>query len=116
MAHDLTPEQQTRIFDSRTEVGIRTTPPGMAFWAGSGPAGKTCRECIHWQADGYYAGGNRAFNQGLKPGICRKARAMTMGKAQPPVRYINSACKYFEPNPNPPTIAKARLPVKRADG
>jgi hypothetical protein len=27
---------------------VRNTPPGMAYWAGTGPHGQTCKSCAHF--------------------------------------------------------------------
>ena len=71
----------TRIFDKTSEVGFAKTPPGMAFWIGTGPHGAKCKNCA-------------AFN-GEAKGYCRRYHRMTNRKGK---RFAGSsaACKYFE--------------------
>lgn len=67
----------------------------MAHFAGSGPVGKTCRECEHWQMQG------RTVNGELKPGLCAKFRRLT-GWEGAKVPDLAAACKYFEETDIPP--------------
>jgi hypothetical protein len=78
------------------ELAARTVQ-GMAHWAGSGPKMMTCRLCVFWQMQGYYAGG-----KGLKPGPCRKYSTMMRGAVGGRIPHDTSACKYFEENQNAP--------------
>lgn len=79
--------------DKRQERAL--TFPGMASWGGSGPKGKTCRECEHWlHKGGYYATGV------IFPAVCRKAKALMVKATSVP--DFASACKFFLENPNPP--------------
>jgi hypothetical protein len=67
----------------------RDTAPGMAHWAGSGPANKFCTTCKLAEWNGYYA------NKPLpKPITCAKYRAM-MGKAIP-YTHGKKACRFYE--------------------
>lgn len=68
----------------------RRTPPGMAFWAGTGPAGATCRGCQFWLSDGYLADCGL-----LKDSICGKYRSMMNGEAGAKLSHYTPACKYF---------------------
>jgi len=64
---------------------------GMAFFAGTGPVGKTCGDCAfrgYWRKA---ASGNNYCVQ-----KCEKARKMA-GRHMADVSARNSACKYFEP-------------------
>ena len=63
--------------------------PGMAYFAGTGPAGKTCGECIH-------RGYRRNAHDVKKHYGCRQFRSLT-GKNGPAVESWWYACKYFEP-------------------
>lgn len=76
------------------------TYPGMAAWAGRGPAGRTCRECSLFKSPGYYSAKGQKGG-GLKPGKCLWAVGgmKTSGKAFP---HDAKACKHFIENPNPP--------------
>jgi hypothetical protein len=41
---------------------VRDTPPGMAAWAGTGPADRTCEQCRHFHLRGYATGWCKEFN------------------------------------------------------
>jgi hypothetical protein len=93
------------------EAQRRRTVPGMAYWAGSGPAGTTCRECVFWtgcgQEKGYYA--SKGMKRGtLKPRKCERYRQMMRGETGPAVPYLTAACKHFERNASPPAIEEPR--------
>jgi len=81
MASNLGPDVLTRIFDETSEDGSARTPIGMAHWAGSGPEGLTCKECLH-------------FEEKFK-GRCLKVHALT-GQRGKPFPAASAACKYFE--------------------
>ena len=75
-----------------TIEGVRSSSevlPGMAFYAGTGPAGKTCGECAF------------AFQPGKGGKAWRCAKyiklAMREGKA---IKLTYAACKYFEEKKN----------------
>lgn len=77
------------------------TVPGMAFWAGSGPAGRTCRECVHWSASGRYIRhrkGNKAKRPegSLKDQRCDKYARLSYGREGDKLGYHTPACRYFE--------------------
>ena len=78
---------------------VRASVPGMAHFALTGPAGRTCRECEHWGAGGgrdggYYADGQRL----LKPRMCNKYRKlMLLGRKNSPlIRYDTPSCRHFD--------------------
>lgn len=75
---------------------IRDTPPGMAHWMGTGPAGKTCRECTFFDADGHDAAGM------LKAARCKKHTALMNGRQGPKIKHANASCRFFHENLNPP--------------
>lgn len=85
--------QLTQMFDEQSERGIRDTKPGMAFWVGSGPSGKTCRGCKSFNSEDTYASGYRAGTP--KPVPCAKYTHM-MGRKGPKIQHDYRACKYFE--------------------
>lgn len=92
--HLTAPDPQLAKFQAQT-------PPGMAFWSGTGPTGTTCRECRFWKEDGLDAEGD------LKDAKCaqyeRMMRAAMILEAQG--LYLPGAtasCKYFVENPSPP--------------
>ena len=90
----------TRMFDETTETGFCKTPEGMAHWAGTGPSGKVCRQCLHYSSPGRYSQGGK-FPGYLKPGRCVEYGAM-MRKKGPAFPVRTPSCKHFEEHPNPP--------------
>lgn len=86
----------------------RRTHPGMAHFAGTGPAGATCRECVFFGASFNTAGrfnySSKTGGKGgqIKPHPCEKFRQMMNGKVGNGVPEDASACKYFDRNANPP--------------
>lgn len=79
----------------------RKTPPGMAFWAGTGPAGKTCRECKFWENQGWLTSCGL-----LKDAHCEKYTRMMNGNVGGRIPHFTVACKYFEAEAFPPSIEK----------
>ncbi len=81
------------------------TKPGMAFWSGSGPLGKTCRECVNW-------GWSKHFRRDpwgeLRPRMCSKFIRLTGGQKGDGVPHHVEACKYFEERPSSPEPVKAK--------
>lgn len=76
------------------------THRGMAHFAGTGPRGKTCRECKYWAAcNGYYAKSSR-HGDTLKPSPCLQFRKLTGGEG-PGIPGSAPACKYFDPAKDP---------------
>lgn len=97
----------TSMFDQTAEDGVRETPPGMAHWAGTGPSGKSCRECGHWKTRGRYASAaNRHAAGELKPSPCGKYESLMQQKG-PPIEHWRRACRHFEPR------SKVLSPVQR---
>lgn len=80
-----------------TEPEHLATHEGMAHFAGTGPAGRTCRECIHWDK------GNRN-NGWLQPAPCKEFARLSKSKrrSRHAVPDDAAACKYFEINHNAP--------------
>ena len=71
----------------------RLSPPGMAYFAGTGPAGAICKECSFFQYDAATP---------YTPMRCAKYVAMmkTAGQNRPAVFRVppsTAACKYFDP-------------------
>ena len=85
--------------------------PGQAHFGGTGPAGKTCRECWHFeiqQADHGGAPTTFSYTQAdLKPGTCAKFAAMMRVNSCPSFPHSAAACKYFEVNPSPPAALRS---------
>lgn len=92
-----------------TTEQINKTVPGMAHWAGTGPKGKTCRECISFATTGqrYASKGGKHAKGELMPSRCAAYRRLK-GEAGKPVPHWKQACKHFEPSPNPQQGVKVR--------
>jgi hypothetical protein len=74
----------------------RSSFAGMAHFAGTGPAGSTCRECRFWQHVQYgYHSRVGKYHGLIKPCACAKYRSIT-GRAGALVPDDAMACKYFE--------------------
>lgn len=71
------------------------THAGMAHFGGTGPAGKTCRECVNFKDDGYLMATNE-----LKPGRCAEYLKRMGLVTGPKFPHSVSACKHFVDNPN----------------
>jgi hypothetical protein len=81
------------------EERIRVTHDGQAHWADS--AVNTCRECACWGfADEPF---KRACSGRLLALPCTKFRELT-GKKGPRVPHYAHACKFFERNPDAPSV------------
>lgn len=77
----------------------RVTHKGMAHFAGTGPNGRTCRECIHWD---HFNGSYRKGDGRISKASCKKFSALTRGEKGHPVPDDAMACKYFDINPAVP--------------
>ena len=89
----------TPAYGEARERQIDRTVPGMAFFAGTGPPGKTCGDC---RLLGYHRKCVR-YNEHNEPvegtrftSACAKFRQLS-GKDGPIVSKRTDACKYFEP-------------------
>jgi len=91
-----------RLTFDRVDNRAANTHIGMAYFAGTGPSNKTCRECAFWR-DGKHLYFHTGSKRGLKPVSCGKFRRM-MGRKGLAVPHEASACKYFEQAENPPAI------------
>lgn len=101
-------QSQTQMFDPVSEAGMKTTPPGMAHWSGTGPDGKTCRECAHYTNEGRYTATSKGHATGqLKPGRCLKYQSLTKRKGAK-FPFIKLACKHFQQHPNPPVAVEQK--------
>lgn len=98
---DQTPHLKS-VFDERMTKLIRNTRPGMAHWSGSGPQGKSCRECIHFESQGYFSASHRFTPGALKPGKCKRFKKMT-GTAGAAFSGNTLCCRFFEENEKAPT-------------
>jgi len=83
-------------FRQRLEASV----PGMAHWGDTGPAGRTCRECLHW-------GDSIRFRRQageLCPRRCRQFSRLMQGAQGPGVPHSQPSCRHFTPLNNPPSI------------
>ena len=94
----------TDAHDNGVDALARKTPAGMFFWAGTGPKGKTCRECSFVVLNGRYAGNGGVHGAPfeLKPVQCRKA--VQHGIQKKAFRHSMACCKYFAQNERPPKV------------
>jgi hypothetical protein len=81
------------------------TYAGQAYFPGTEPSGRTCRECRFWAPPigvikHQYGGG---VHRELKPCKCIKHTEFR-GKPGQEVPHHAAACKYFEPSDSPPKI------------
>ena len=112
---------KTKIFDIELNGNLEATFIGQAHFGGSGPTGRTCRECQLWhvlknasrgaaaspQAPGYYKRRAKTPYE-LKPAKCH---AKVPNKAPERIPHYASACRHFVENSNAPA---ARMePPKR---
>lgn len=86
------------------ETAYRKTFPGQAHLAGSGPEGKTCRECRLFSNEGRYSANSAKHPpNSLKPGHCRKYTVL-MKRQGAKFPHSARACRHFEQNETPPAI------------
>lgn len=99
----------THIHTNVTPKQVARTFSGMAHWAGTGPSGKTCLECVEFAARHRYkaAGGHHAKGE-IKPARCRKYTRLMAGLEGKPVPHYARACRHFLQNPSPPQKIKTR--------
>lgn len=77
--------------------------PGMAHFAGSGPAGKTCGQCVH---RGYWKKGKDKIDKAthliketqVKTTACKEFLRLSL-KHGPAVNVGWAACKFFKERP-----------------
>lgn len=105
LTHDSESLHLTRGHDNRMSTLIRNTENGMAHWAGTGPDGKTCRECLSFVDRGHYSGADKFKAHTLKPGPCHKFKTlMSRKKFGPEISPKNMACRFFEQHEDPPAF------------
>jgi hypothetical protein len=88
------------------------THRGMAHFAGTGPVGRTCRECAHWQskrrwsAPGALGGGEPLASP------CARYHVL-MRQPGKPVPHSAWACRHFEQSPAPQPLQRPRKEFER---
>lgn len=88
-------------------VSIRQTHLGQAHFAGTGPSGKTCRECTKWQMRDMddqriayrYTGGDRRGWLAIGPAKCVHP---ILNKADRLIPADAGACRFFDQSDLPP--------------
>ncbi len=95
------------LTETNTSDLVKGTHVGMAYFAGTGPKGKTCRECAHWGATvRKHLYRNPVYSApDLQHHECNKFTKM-IGRAGGKVPHEAAACKYFKQSENPPAIRK----------
>lgn len=85
---NLTNPEGDREFQKRAATHV-----GMAHFAGSGPAGATCRHCVHWQHADWHSNSGK-HGGAPKDSACAEHRRLS---ANPGAKVPHSAmaCKYF---------------------
>ncbi len=93
---------QEHLTPAPIDVLARISHPGMAHFAGTGPRGSTCRECVFWAHGPHdYRAKNGKWRGLIEAATCKKYRQITMqtgGK----IPDDAAACKYFDQNATPP--------------
>ena len=97
----------TNPFDSHMAAMMADTFPSMAHWAGSGPAGMTCRQCDHWKSD---CGYKRNEVGDLLPRRCRKFSRLSQGLHGHGVPHFAKACRHFIEQAAPPPVVGRNTP------
>ena len=95
----------------------KETAPGMAHFAGTGPSGKTCGDCVN---RGYYRKRTPKFNErtnewvekSYKTAGCAKFNQLT-GNHGPTIDTKLHACKYFEEKPREQPASQQRTAQAR---
>lgn len=99
---------QDHLTAAPADAMARASYPGMAHFAGTGPRGKTCRECMFWEHGPHdYRSKNGKYRGLIEPARCMRYRQITLQEGQK-VPDEAMACKYFDQNAEPPArFAKA---------
>lgn len=109
-----------RLTSADHDGAIRETYLGQAHIAGTGPNGKTCRECAHWYVEkynpfeerhvashpGYYGPTHTTRPLEAKNARCNRP---ILNKANKRIPHHARACRLFQQAENP-------LPAKRDPG
>lgn len=96
----------TVVDKTLNDLQVRT-PSGMAYWAGTGPIGTTCRECAFYQFNGYKSKRGGISGGVLKLGVCNKYTLMMQSNGSK-IPFETPSCKYFELNKQIPPITDPR--------
>jgi hypothetical protein len=93
----MTDNLSLHLTQPNAELGklIAATPSGMAFWAGTGPANTTCRECMFFDHQKSYYAKKGIGGGSLNPARCKKYSALA-NRHGDKIEHGTRACKYFE--------------------
>jgi hypothetical protein len=111
----------TRAHNPRTSAMIEASRPGMAHFAGTGPEGRSCRECIHWsrkwkdiEHDESIKSGEFKYAHGvLMPRRCRKFWRMMNRQRGKSLPHRMASCRHFSENPDAPPVVKPAKEKRR---
>lgn len=93
---------QDHLTTSPADSLARASFPGMAHFARTGPANKTCRECVFWKHGPYdYRAKNGKYRGLIEPATCSKYRSITQNEGAK-IPDDAPACKYFDQNSTVP--------------
>ena len=87
-------EPQQHLTADPTDAAARATHPGMAHFAGTGPADTECRGCAYWCPD--HTKGFKPVTK-VKSARCRKYARLTQTDTGPLVPGCAASCRHFEP-------------------
>jgi hypothetical protein len=76
-----------------TDAAARATHPGMAHFAGTGPADTACRDCAFWSPD--HTKGSRPIETVTKA-RCRRYARLMQTETGPMVPGKAASCRHFE--------------------
>jgi hypothetical protein len=111
------------LTEAKFDGQIRDTFLGQAHIAGTGPSGRTCRECRYWHAwknknnspfsenpptpvpPGYFSKSHDENPNGLKKARCNRP---VLNKAKKAIPHFAKSCRLFEENPEPPPIVRPK--------
>lgn len=95
-------------------ASIQQTYGGMAHFAGTGPDGRTCRECAGWRRNAAkFARDEIKDGGGLLPRRCRTFRKPMGGLDGAVVPHMASACRHFCEAANPPPVEPPSVTRRR---
>lgn len=96
--------------------------PGMAYFAGTGPAGRTCGSCVHrgYKRQPKYGRWDEKLQREVfrlyKVSSCALFRKFAGGQHGRPVAADNPACKCYEMIASPPQCKITGEPTSPARG
>lgn len=87
-------QKRTKMYGEAESAQHEQTVPGMAHFAGTGPAGMACFQCSHWNSGDILTAG-RHVNGWLRAQPCRRFKELT-DLDGPAVSPTAPACRHFE--------------------